>query len=203
MHRKKHSKISRNFSKPDIYHDPETRKNSISYRSNLARLAERLIIEEKLDKAEQVLDLAMEHMPVEYYQYYTLLEPFVSGYFEVGSDAKAIELYDKIAKKYQERLVYYSGLDFTLQRRYIETIYMDIERYRSVLGTLLYSKNDSILKSRADAFNAHLKLFSHFFANEEEETLDRSIDTIRDSSDMMDEETFLRLMDSLERANNE
>jgi len=192
-----------NSGSPDIYHDPETRKNSISYRSNLARLAERLIIEEKLDKAEQVLDLAMEHMPVEYYQYYTLLEPFVSGYFEVGSDAKAIELYDKIAKKYQERLVYYSGLDFTLQRRYIETIYMDIERYRSVLGTLLYSKNDSILKSRADAFNAHLKLFSHFFADEEEETLDRPIDTIQDSSDMMDEETFLRLMDSLEQANNE
>ncbi len=191
-----------NSGSPDIYHDPETRKNSISYRGNLARLAETLILEEKPDKAEQVLDLAMEHMPIEYYEYYTLLEPYVSGYFEVGSDAKAIELYDKVAKKYQERLVYYSGLDFTMQRRYIETIYMDIERYRSILGTLLYSKDDSILKSRADEFNEHLKLFSHFFATEEEE-MELPLDTIQDGSDMMDEETFLRLMDSLEQANNE
>src|SRR5690606_20716034 len=55
----------------DIYHDTETRKNSISYRSNLARLAEQLLIEGKTKKAEDILDLAMKNMPVEYYEYYT------------------------------------------------------------------------------------------------------------------------------------
>jgi len=188
-----------NSGSPDIYHDPETRKNSISYRSNLARLAEKLILEEKLTKAEQILDLAMKNMPVEYYEYYTLLEPYVSGYFEVGKEEKAVELYDKVAKKYQERLIYYSGLSYALQSEYIETIYMDIERYRSLLGNLLYSKNDSILKSRADDFNRHLKLFNHFFPAEEE-TLEKARDSINDTSDTMNEETFLRLMDSLEQA---
>ena len=46
----------------DIYHDTETRRNGITYRSNIARLAEALINEGKLDKAEKVLDLAMEKM---------------------------------------------------------------------------------------------------------------------------------------------
>ena len=39
-------KFSRN-----IYHDPETRKNSIPYRSNLVRLADKLIQEEKFEKS--------------------------------------------------------------------------------------------------------------------------------------------------------
>ena len=36
-----------NSERSDIYHDPETRKNSISFRSNMARLSELLINENK------------------------------------------------------------------------------------------------------------------------------------------------------------
>src|SRR5690554_2399316 len=72
-----------NSGSPDIYHDTETRKNGITYRSNLARLAEALINEGKEDKAEEILDLAMEKMPVEYFEYYSLLEPYVLGYYEL------------------------------------------------------------------------------------------------------------------------
>ncbi|MBQ0740447.1 hypothetical protein J9332_39835, partial [Aquimarina celericrescens] len=68
-----------NSGDPNIYHDPETRKNSITYRSNLARLVEALIQEEKKEKAKEILDLAMEKMPIEYYEYYTLVEPYVNG----------------------------------------------------------------------------------------------------------------------------
>jgi hypothetical protein len=49
-----------NSGSEEIYHDTETRRNGITYRSNIARLAETLINENKLDKAETVLDLAME-----------------------------------------------------------------------------------------------------------------------------------------------
>ena len=50
-----------------IYHDPETRKNSISYRSNMARLAEQLLLEGKNIKAKEVIDLAIEKMPIDYF----------------------------------------------------------------------------------------------------------------------------------------
>ena len=64
-----------NSGKPIIYHDPETRKNSISYRTNLARLMETLIIEGKKDKAEKVIDLAMEKMPIQYFELQLLNDP--------------------------------------------------------------------------------------------------------------------------------
>ena len=54
-----------NSESPKIYHDPETRKNSITYRSNLSRLMNQLIVEGKKDKAKNIIDLAMTKMPLE------------------------------------------------------------------------------------------------------------------------------------------
>ena len=68
-----------------IYHDPETRKNSISYRSNLARLAEKLIDENKLEKASEIIDLAFEKMPIDYFGFYSLIPPFIEGYYRLNN----------------------------------------------------------------------------------------------------------------------
>ncbi|MGC1633163.1 MAG: DUF2723 domain-containing protein, partial [Gelidibacter sp.] len=120
-----------NSGNPHIYHDVETRKNGITYRGNLARLMEQLINEEQPEKAEKIADLAMEKMPVDYFGYYTLLEPYISGYYELGSIEKARKLYKEVTKKYQESLTYYSGLPVETQTRYLDEIVTDIERYRS------------------------------------------------------------------------
>ena len=47
----------------NIYHDPETRKNSITYRGNLARLIEQLINEEQLNKAEEIAETFLPIAP--------------------------------------------------------------------------------------------------------------------------------------------
>lgn len=186
-----------------IYHDPETRKNAISYRSNLARLAEQLILEGEMDKAENILDLAMENMPVEFYGYYTLLEPFITGYFEVNQDQKAIDLYKKVAVSYQERLDYYATFKYSLQQRNLETILMDIERYRSLVGTLVYGSDEELLESEAETFNSYLRKFQHFYASElEDETFENDFEDTIDW-DNMDEETLMKMIDSLERLLNQ
>ena len=191
-----------NSGSTEIYHDPETRKNAISYRSNLARLAEQLLKEDKLEKAEDVLDLAMEHMPVEYFGFYTLLEPYITGYFDVGNEEKAIKLYKKVSKKYQEKMDYFSSFDYQLQMRNAETILMEVERYRSLVGTLLYGTDEEILKTEAETFNNYLQEFRHFYGNEpEEETFVEEADT--SGLEYPDEEEILRMIDSMERAMNE
>src|SRR5690606_11326530 len=121
----------------NIYHDPETRKNSISYRGNLARLIEKLINEDKLDKAEEIADIAMTNMPVDNFGYYSLLEPYISAYYEVGNKEKAQNLFSQIARKYQENLKYYSSLKVNSQEKLFEDIYTDIQRYKSLVDILL------------------------------------------------------------------
>ncbi|MGB7784556.1 MAG: DUF2723 domain-containing protein [Salinimicrobium sp.] len=156
-----------NSGDPDIYHDTETRKNAITYRSNLARLVEKLIQEGKLKKAENVLDLGMEKMPVDYFEYYTLLEPFISGYYEVGKKEKARDLWNKVAKKYQENLEYYSTLDLDRQYSWGSEIITDIERYRSLVDILILHDDESKAREEADKFNNYLMKFRHFYGNPE------------------------------------
>jgi len=87
-----------------IYHDPETRKNSISYRTNLARLVEQLIEEGKNDKAKTIIELCLEKMPVDKFGYYTAVEPFAKAYYEINEKEKARKLLDQLILKYKQNL---------------------------------------------------------------------------------------------------
>src|SRR5690606_22464651 len=169
----------------DIYHDVETRKNGITYRGNLARLIEQLINEDKVDKAEKIADLAMEKMPVDDYGYYTLLEPYISAYYEVGKKEKGRKLYKEVSKKYQESLVYYSELDLEDQTRLLDEIVTDIERYRSLVDLLVQYQDEDFAMQETQKFNKYLERFSHFMRDEESrqrelprEEIDFPLDTI-------------------------
>lgn len=155
-----------NANSPDIYHDPETRKNSISYRGNLARLTETLLSEGKTQKAKDVIDLAMEKMPFGYFGYYVFLEPFIDGYYKVGETEKARALYRQVAQKYQESLNYYSTLNLDRQYELGSEIITDIERYRSLMQ-IVEKNNDEPFSSEAlETFNEYLQKFSYFYEDE-------------------------------------
>ena len=158
-----------NSGDPDIYHDTETRRNGITYRGNLARLTEKLIEEEQYDKAKDILDLAMEKMPVDIFEYYTLLEPFISGYYEVGEQAKARELWQQVAGKYQEKLDYWSTLSLERQYQYAQDIITDIERYRSLVDLLIINQDQEIIPEKAREFNSYLRKFNQFYGEDETE----------------------------------
>lgn len=144
-----------------IYHDPETRKNSITYRVNLSRLMDQLIIEGKKDKAKEIIDLAMTKMPLEKFGYYSLVEPFAKGYYKIGEKEKAQQLLEKLIIKYQENLNYYGNLKSSEQNSVAVNIITDIERYRSLLQVMkendvaFYNKNKS-------PFNTYVKMFDRF-----------------------------------------
>jgi hypothetical protein len=141
-----------NSEREDIYHDPETRKNSISFRSNMARLAEQLINEEKYDKAKTILDLAIEKMPLDYFGYYSLLVPFVDGYYRIDAIEKAQDLSQKIAYKYADRLEYFTSLDANTQYGLGEEIITEIERYRTLVEADLKHAEKSNLAPMLNQF---------------------------------------------------
>jgi hypothetical protein len=151
-----------NSGKPIIYHDVETRKNSITYRTNLARLAETLIFEGKLDKAEKVIDLAMEKMPIQYFEYYSMLEPFAIGYYEVGKKDKARAILSEVIKKYQENLKFYSGWKPSEQNFSAMDIATDIEYYRSLIKVAESAEDLEFYNKEKVKFNNFNKMFERF-----------------------------------------
>ena len=121
-----------------IYHDPETRKNSITFRSNLHRLAEKFISLGDNVKALEILNLSFEKLPIEYFGYYSLSEPYINSYYKIGEKEKARDLFKIIEKKYSEQLNYYSKSimynedNFEIEM-YAENIFTFNERLRGLL----------------------------------------------------------------------
>lgn len=170
----------------DIYHDPETRKNSITYRGNLARLIEALLNENKLDKAEEIADIAMENMPVDKYGFYTLLEPYISTYYEVDNKEKARQLFKEVAAKYQEYLKYYGNLTIEKQEDNFTEILTNIERYKALVD-VIKGYDMEFAKQESKTFNSYLDLFKHFYEEEPAAT-------------PMSEEEFLKEFDTILKA---
>jgi len=142
----------------DIYHDIETRRNGITYRGNIARLLEQLINDGELEMAEEMADLAMEKMPVDTFGFYSLLEPYMSAYYEIGNDEKGRNLFNDVVRKFQENLIFLSGLSLENQEKYIEEIYTDIQRYRAMVDVLVVYDQEFALEE-TKKFNGYLRLF--------------------------------------------
>lgn len=151
-----------NGERTDIYHDPETRKNSISYRTNMARLMQQLIYEEKNQEAEKIIELALTKMPMDFYGYYTMVEPFASGYYQIGKKEKARELLDRLVNKYKQNLTYYSGIQSSIQNGIASDIITDIERFRSLLYVMKDNNDLEFYNKNKAIFNSLNKRFQRF-----------------------------------------
>ena len=156
-----------NSESPEIYHDPETRKNSISFRSNMARLSEQLINEGEKNKAKTIIDLALEKMPLDYFGFYSLMVPFVDGYYSIDEIEKAQELSRNIGFKYYDRLNYFSSLDADLQYSLGEEIITEIERYRTLVEADLKHAEKADLLPTLNQFIAATDSFKYLYGNYE------------------------------------
>ena len=130
-----------NASSSNIYHDTQTRSQGLSFRSNLARLMEAQIAENKIDAAKETIDIAMTNVPFEHFGFYAFVEPFVDGYYKVGSKQKARDLFGKLRTVYQERLEYYAGAPLDEQYNKIDDILSDMEAYRRNIDILIRNRD--------------------------------------------------------------
>jgi Protein of unknown function (DUF2723) len=148
-----------------IYHDPQTRRNSLSFRKNLARAMQALIDEGKPKKAKEIIDIAMKNYPVDYYGYYFIMEPFAGGYYQVGDKAGARALLDKLMTKYTQNLEYYKSLPPSSQNAIGMDVAKDLQGFESLLTIMeehndieFYNQNKPKLDKMKKWF-AHLSIF--------------------------------------------
>ncbi len=183
-----------NMGSTKIYLDPETRKNSIIFRGNLARLTEQLIAEGKMQKAKDILDIAMKNMPLEQYGYYFSLEPFVQGYYKVGEANEGRKIAQQVFRKYKEELAYYSHLamekanmEVLQQADYTANRYFSLLMLVKPLDESLYNKEFEAFKNAAALFvgKEELKEMQEAFERGGEayelDALEDSIKALKDS----------------------
>ena len=154
-----------NSESTSIYHDPETRKNSISFRSNMARLAEKLIDEGKNEKAKAILDLAVQKMPLDYFGYYSLVVPMIDTYYRLGAVKSAQVLADQVADKYRDEMEYFATLKPSEQYLLGEEIITQAERYRTLIEAVLVNKDKALLAKSLDQFIQALMPFVNLYGD--------------------------------------
>jgi hypothetical protein len=152
-----------NSDSPDIYHDPETRKNSISFRSNITRLANALIEDKQVEKAITVLDLAMDKMPIETFGYYSLVTPIASAYYRAGATEKAQQIVQKLAAGYHEYMRYYAQWDNDDQLALMEDLVGNVERYKSLLTEVVQAIDYETLAAIYNRFYESILPFSYIY----------------------------------------
>ena len=152
-----------NSDSPDIYHDPETRKNSISFRSNITRLANALIEDKQVEKAITVLDLAMDKMPIETFGYYSLVTPIASAYYRAGATEKAQQIVQKLAAGYHEYMRYYAQWDNDNQLALMEDLVGNVERYKSLLTEVVQARDYETLAAIYNRFYESILPFSYIY----------------------------------------
>ena len=157
-----------NSESPGIYHDPETRKNSISFRGNLHRLAEEFIKVGDFEKATEIIELNFEKMPLDYFEYYSLSEPYISSYYKIGEAEKAQKLFKKLEKKYIDQIRYYSISmrdydDIFPLSNFAENIFTYTERYRGLIENEILLGNYIFASESIEKFINYTEIFKSIY----------------------------------------
>ena len=154
-----------NFGSPNIYHDPQTRKESRMYLVNFTRLAEQLIKEGKIDKAKKIIDLAMQNFPIDYYipyedtMKYVFMEPFVDLYYMVGENKKAADLANKLFTKIEEDFNFYKGMSINEQQDYGYEIVDNFNKAYRIIDNCEMHKDTATVT----ALNKRILTFENYF----------------------------------------
>ncbi|MDO9138015.1 MAG: hypothetical protein Q7U21_09340, partial [Lutibacter sp.] len=156
----------RNITDDNIYLDPETRKNSVTYRNNMERLARALMDEKQFKKAEEIVDLSLEKMPVAKFGHYSMLIGYVDLYYGLNKKLKARKLTAELKVVLQENLRYYGQFDEAT----VEAVFNDIERsllmYDQLIKTAVRFDDAAYANTLKEEYVGYLKLFDFLIEEE-------------------------------------
>jgi len=122
-------------SNADIYIDPESRKNGISFRNSLGRLADELIKENDFVRAEEILDLSMDKMPMKEYGYFRLVIGHIESYYNIDRPEKARKIAEFLIQNFNERIYFYSGVSSYELTQNFSDLEGTLDLYKYIIAT--------------------------------------------------------------------
>jgi hypothetical protein len=98
-------------------------------------LADELIREKDYARAEEILDMSIEKMPIDKYGYYNLVIGHIESYYRIDRPEKARNITEFLVNNFKERIIYFSGLSsYELSVNFGE-LESSLDLYRYVIAT--------------------------------------------------------------------
>lgn len=158
----------RNINDGKIYIDEQTRKNAISLRNNMLRLAEAFVDENNFEKAEEILDLSLDKMPIRDFGHKSIALGYPEIYYRIGKVEKARKTLETLVEMVQQRLVWYSTFGDSYLNIIVPEIQNELFMYKQgILDQAQTNEKDKeYVKKLQEDFNNTLGLFSHLMEEE-------------------------------------
>lgn len=146
----------------NIYIDPQTSRSYISVRNNMLRLASKIIDEGAFEKAQNILDISVENMPIKEFGYYELSLRYPELYYAIDEVEKARSISEILTVVFQQKLKYYSQFD----ESYLELIFDEIEQNLGMYGSLVktihkFDRDEEYFEGVESDFVKHVRLFQN------------------------------------------
>lgn len=138
----------KNTNSPDIYVDVESRKNSISFRSMLNRLAEKFIEENNYAKAEEILDMSVENLPIKMYKHYSLALGLIESYYAINRPDKSKAVANELIEIFLDNIRYYTTLDANEREYFYDDIETDMLMYGAIIDAASGEKGDKMFAEK-------------------------------------------------------
>ena len=145
-------------SNADIYIDPESRKNGISFRNSLGRLADELIKEKDFVRAEEILDLSLEKMPMKEYGYFRLVIGHIESYYNIDRPEKARKIAQFLIQNFNERIYYYSGVSSYELTQNFSDLEGTLDLYKYIIATCVELDTEEYSEKLKEDFMESVKL---------------------------------------------
>ena len=142
----------------DIYIDPESRKNGISFRNSLGRLADELIKEKDFVRAEEILDLSLEKMPMKEYGYFRLVIGHIESYYNIDRPEKARKIAEFLIQNFKERIYYYSGVSSYELTQNFSDLEGTLDLYKYIIATCVELDTEEYSEKLKEDFMESVKL---------------------------------------------
>ena len=114
------------------------------------------------------MDLSFKKMPIDFFEYYSLSEPYISSYQRIGKINKAQNLYKKIEEKYLDQIKYYSISMNEYKEifdisEFAENIFTYTERYRGLIEDQINLGNYTFVIPSIEYFINYTEVFKDVY----------------------------------------
>ncbi len=144
-----------NLNQPNVYVDPESMRSCQVARSQFARLAQALIIENKKDSAVKVLDKANEFFPNSKMEFDMYMISHIQLYYQAGAFAKGNKMAEIILAKCKDDLDYFDSVEAEYRRSVAQDRGQAIYAVKGIAQVCNMFKQTEIIKKAEDIMRLH------------------------------------------------
>jgi hypothetical protein len=144
-----------NLNQENVYVDPESSRSCQVARSQFARLAQALVIENKKDSAIKVLDKANEFFPDHKIPFDMYMISHIQLYYQAGAIEKGNKMAEIILNKCKNDLDYYDSVEAQYRRGLAQDRAQAVYAVKSIAQVCNMFKQNQLTKKAEDILKLH------------------------------------------------